>query len=61
MGDPPYISSEEGGELIMRSWLIYANIPYISILYMYLYKNFQPNEGGGLIMYHGIIIRIVLR
>ncbi len=36
MGDSPYISSEQGDGLIMRSWLVY------------LYTNFELNRGVGL-------------
>ncbi len=50
MGDPPYISSEQGGGLIMHSWLInYTNIPYKRPLP--IIPELRAEEGGGLIIH----------
>ncbi len=43
MGDLPFISSEQGGGLIIRMVSLYT---YISVLY--LFKNFELKRGVGL-------------
>ncbi len=48
-----YISSEQGGRLIICNDLY---VLYISVLY--LHKNFGAEEGG-LIIHHGFIIRTI--
>ncbi len=46
MRDLPYISSEQGGGLIIRTELIYEFTICISVVY--LYKNFELKRGVGL-------------
>ncbi len=54
-----YISSEQGGGLIIRHKLLYTNIPYyISVLYIPI-QELWAEEGGGFIIHHGLIIRTI--
>ncbi len=56
MGDLSYISSEQGGGLIIHQGLI---------MRITIYKRPKPiqelraEEGGGLIIHHGLIIRTI--
>ncbi len=52
MGDLPYISSEQGGWLIIHHGLIMR----ITIYKRPIPKNFELRRGGGLIIHHGLII-----
>ncbi len=45
MGDLPYISSEQGGGLIMRITIYNFSVPY-------LYKNFELKRGWAYNMYY---------
>ncbi len=56
MGDLPYITSEQGGRLIIRIWLIYEFTMYKRPIPI---RELQGEEGGGLIIHHGPIIRTV--
>ncbi len=54
MGDLPYISSQQGGVLVICTWLIYEFTRPIPI------QELHAEEGGGLIIiYHGLIIRTI--
>ncbi len=60
MRDLPYISSEQGGGLIIRTKLIYKYS--ISVLYLYIYiyiQELRAEEGGGRIVHHGLMIRTI--
>ncbi len=61
MGDFPYISSERWAGLIIRTCteLIYEYTIYrISVLYIPL-QELRAEEGGGLVIHHGLIIRTI--
>ncbi len=50
MGDLPYISSEQGGGLIMRITIYKRLIPI---------QELRAEDGDGLIIHHGLIIRTI--
>ncbi len=59
MGDLPYISSEQGGGLILRTELTYEYIPYYMCPTCIPIQKLRAKEGGGLIIHHGLIIRTI--
>ncbi len=56
MGDLPYISSEQGG-LIIGTELIYEYTIYKCPIPI---QELRAEQGGGLIIYHGLIICTIL-
>ncbi len=56
MGDLPYISSEQGGGLIIFHGLIMRITIYKRPIPI---QELRAEEGGGLIIHHGLIIRTI--